>query len=81
MGLAGADRPDNSPQAWLAFYSCTSLSNLTIPSSVANLEDFAFEYCTNLMGTCFKGDAPHLGGLYVFDNTDRMAPYGVHSQG
>ena len=31
-----------------AFYSCTSLTNLTIPDSVTNIGHFAFYSCTNL---------------------------------
>ena len=41
-----------------AFYNCTSLTNMVIPSSVSSIVDFAFERCTNLAAAYFQGNAP-----------------------
>ena len=55
-----------------AFYYCLSLPRVMIPGSVTSIADFAFEYCTNLTGAYFKGNAPSLGGLYVFGDTTNL---------
>ena len=47
-----------------AFYG-TSLTSVTIPSSITNIEYGAFEYCTSLTNLFFEGNAPNVGS-YVF---------------
>jgi hypothetical protein len=49
-----------------AFYGCSALSHFTIPDSVTLLGNYVFANCTNLTGVFFEGDAPSLGGTYVF---------------
>jgi hypothetical protein len=41
-----------------AFYTCSSLTSVTIPSSVTNLGDDAFGSCYNLISAYFLGNAP-----------------------
>jgi len=48
------------------FDGCTNLTTVTIPNSVTNIYDYAFHYCPSLTGVYFQGNAPSLGGPYVF---------------
>ena len=41
-----------------AFEDCTSLTNLTIPDSVTNIGEVAFENCIKLSEVYFQGNAP-----------------------
>jgi hypothetical protein len=53
-----------------AFFSKTSLTNVTIPASVTNIGDGAFYSCGNLKGAYFQGAAPNLGaGVFQNDNS------------
>lgn len=57
-----------------AFYGCTSLETVTIPSSVTLLRNCAFCDCPNLRAVYFKGDAPQQAN-YVFDSTENVTMY------
>jgi len=58
-----------------AFTGCTSLANLTLPSSVITIGNYAFNGCTSLMGVFFQGNAPSLGGSYVFSGDNNATVY------
>jgi hypothetical protein len=51
---------------YATFAYCSGLTSVTIPASVANIGDYAFYFCTRLTGVYFQGNAPSLGGSYVF---------------
>src|SRR5437867_3611557 len=44
-----------------AFYGCSGLTNVTIGKGLAYLGAGAFNYCNNLAGVYFQGNAPTLG--------------------
>lgn len=54
---------------------CTSLASVIIGTSVASIGDQAFFRCTNLAGVFFKGDAPFLEGISVFDYAYQATVY------
>ena len=58
-----------------AFYNCDSLTTVIIGKCVTNIADDAFGYCDGLTEVYFKGDAPTLGGSYVFDGADNATVY------
>lgn len=58
-----------------AFSECTSLTNITIPSSVTYIDDSAFSYCSNLKGVFFQGNAPTIGGSFVFQYDTNATVY------
>ena len=49
-----------------AYYQCTGLTNAIIGNSVTDIADEAFNYCMALTGVYFEGNAPGLGGGWVF---------------
>jgi hypothetical protein len=49
-----------------AFNSCSRLTDIAIPNSVTSISDYAFELSTNLTSLHFEGNAPSVGGRYVF---------------
>jgi len=52
-----------------AFYNCTSLTSVTIPSSVTNIGDSAFASSASLTNIYFQGNAPTLGvSVFAGDN-------------
>ena len=56
-----------------AFYSCTSLTSVTIPNSVASIGDSAFYYCTSLTNVTIPNSVISIGN-YAFN-----ACYGLTS--
>jgi hypothetical protein len=44
-----------------AFFACTTLTNVIVPATVTNIEDYAFGYCLKLAGIYYQGNAPALG--------------------
>ena len=54
----------------MLFRSCSSLTSVSIPGSVTNIEYNAFAYCTRLKGVFFKGNPPSVGGnaFYAANN-------------
>ena len=53
---------------------CTSLTSVTIPNSVTSIGDCAFDYCTNLTGVYFQGNAPSLGAARLCSEVTTMRP-------
>jgi hypothetical protein len=58
-----------------AFAGCTSLTNVMIGNSVANLGDVAFFWCTSLTGVYFNGSAPSVGSDVFYSATNVTAYY------
>ena len=59
-----------------AFYKCTSLTSVTIPSSVMTIGSYAFADCPALGGIYFNGNAPDIDNAYgVFDGDDSATVY------
>ena len=58
-----------------AFYFCTNLVTVSIGTGLTFLDDFAFGNCTSLSNVYFQGNAPNLGGAYVFDSDDSATIY------
>jgi hypothetical protein len=52
-----------------AFYGCSSLTNVTIGKGLAYLGAGAFNYCNNLPGVFFRGNAPTLGIDYFGEDS------------
>jgi hypothetical protein len=57
-----------------AFWNCSGLTNVTIPGSVTNLGNEAFQGCESLARVFFGGDTPALGS-YVFNGLRPTAYY------
>jgi serine/threonine protein kinase len=53
-----------------AFCGCRSLTSVTVPESVTNIDPQGLGYCDNLASVCFKGNPPTLGGN-VFDGDNK----------
>ncbi len=51
------------------------LTNVAFPSSVNSIADYAFLDCTNLRALYFGGNAPSLGGAYVFQGDNHATVY------
>lgn len=49
-----------------AFYRCTSLTSVTIPSSVTTIDQYAFNYCTRLTSVTVEATEPPAFGSDVF---------------
>ena len=47
-----------------AFYNCISLSNITLPSTITEIGDNAFDNCTQLRGVVFNRGFKRLGGMH-----------------
>jgi len=57
-----------------AFGFCTGLTNLAIPNSVTNIGDYAFVFCTHMVGVYFQGNSPSLGAQ-VFQNDNNLTVF------
>ncbi len=58
-----------------AFFECANLTSIIIPTSVTNIEDEAFYFCTAMTNITFQGNAPS-GDLTVFlGDTNAIAYY------
>jgi hypothetical protein len=58
-----------------AFFDCGGLTNVMIGNGVTNIGDSAFLWCGNLTGAYFKGNAPSLGGIKVFNGDNGATVY------
>jgi hypothetical protein len=58
-----------------AFASCWNLTQIVIPKAVTSIEDAAFTSCGNLTAVYFQGNAPSLGGTYVFSSATKAVIY------
>jgi hypothetical protein len=56
------------------FVSALQITNVLIPNTVTNLEDGAFQMCSNLAGVYFQGNTPSLG-LNVFPGGSLATAY------
>ncbi|MGD0744937.1 MAG: leucine-rich repeat protein [Verrucomicrobiota bacterium] len=52
-----------------AFFRCALLTNVTLGSNVASIDDWAFGSCPKLMSVCCRGNAPRLRGPNVFQGS------------
>ena len=57
-----------------AFGFCTGLTNLAIPNSVTNIGDYAFVFCTHMVGVYFQGNSPSLGAQ-LFQNDNKLTVF------
>ena len=57
-----------------AFWSCTNVTSVTVPTGVTSLGDYAFGMCSNLKGVYFMSNAPSLGSS-VFFKDDNLTVY------
>ena len=53
-----------------AFYESLKLKSVTIPASVAKIEEYAFYYCESLRSVYCKRSTPPTLGAKVFDNSN-----------
>ena len=53
-----------------AFYSCTSLTNLTISGSVTSIGDYAFSECTSLASVTIPDSVTSIGDDVFYDCTN-----------
>jgi hypothetical protein len=61
---------------WIgAFESCTTLTSVTIPGSVTNIETSAFESCASLTSVYFESNAPTVGSDVFFADTNATVFY------
>jgi hypothetical protein len=58
-----------------AFSHCMNLISIAIPNSVTNIGEYAFDGCSNLAAVFFRGDAPNLNGLPVFNSATPTVYY------
>jgi hypothetical protein len=59
----------------LAFYGCSTLSNVTIPGSVSSIGMSAFSHCSKLQSAFFLGDVPAVGSSLLFDGCSNVCCY------
>ncbi|MGH7869122.1 MAG: leucine-rich repeat domain-containing protein, partial [Candidatus Dormibacteraceae bacterium] len=57
-----------------AFGFCTGLTTIAIPNSVTNIGDYAFVFCSHMMGVYFQGNSPSLGAQ-VFQNDTNLTVF------
>ena len=58
-----------------SFYSCTTLTDVTLPFGISIIGEGAFSYCTALARVRFRGDAPVLGDYVFWVTGDLMVYY------
>ena len=58
-----------------AFYGCTSLTSITIPSGVTSIGNNTFNGCTSLTSITVEATTPPTLGLNVFNNTNNCPIY------
>ena len=51
----------------MAFGSCTGLESIEIPAGVTKIDEYAFDYCTNLKKVTFAGTKCEVIGEYAFE--------------
>lgn len=58
-----------------AFADCTQLTRLTLPASVSRIDFHAFAGCSGMTDIFFRGDAPAVTALPLFDGTTNVTVY------
>ena len=56
----------------LAFWKCTSLSSITLPSTVTEICSYAFDLCRNLREVIFHGVPRKIGGMHHHTSLERF---------
>jgi hypothetical protein len=75
-GLTNVTMPNSvtSIEGW-AFSDCSGLISITMGSGLTTIEDYAFSTCPSLSAVNFKGNAPCLGGMSVFEGDNDATVY------
>ena len=61
-----------------AFFSCTSLTSITIPSSVTSIGNYAFESCTSLTSITIPSSVTSIGN-YAFESCTSLTSITIPS--
>jgi hypothetical protein len=64
----------------LAFYSCKSITKVSIPNSITKIRESAFNWCRNLKSVYLPETPPSLENINAFDNIDPECVFYCKSQ-
>lgn len=68
-GMKEIELPEGLTTIGMGAFMDSKLTTITIPASLTSLGNIAFSGCMDLQEVRFEGDAPELGGEYVFSDT------------